>query len=72
MSNPITAAASVGIKMHAATPTRRKSITIRTTLITILSTLVAGLLVLAVINMLSAWDRMQSAQAMRSNNETGV
>jgi len=40
-------------------------------LIAILSTLVAGLLVLAVINMLSAWDRMQSAQAMRSNNETG-
>lgn len=47
------------------------AISIRTTLLFILSVFVATLLVLAGMNMLSTWDSMRSAQAMRTNNEIG-
>lgn len=71
MPNPSMSASPAGVSPPARAMNRRKSISIRSTLIAIVSVLVAGLVVLAVINMMSAWDRMQSAQAMRSNNEAG-
>lgn len=71
MSNSNTANATTGMNKNAAPTSRRKSVTIRTTLIAILSVLVAGLLVLAAFNMFSAWDQMHGARAMRSNNQIG-
>lgn len=55
----------------AAKASGRIAITIRATLFLILSAFVATLLVLAGMNMLSTWDSMRSAQAMRANNEIG-
>lgn len=55
----------------AAKASSRIAITIRATLLLILSAFGATLLVLASLNMFSTWDSMRSAQAMRTNNEIG-
>ncbi|MDR6754960.1 methyl-accepting chemotaxis protein [Mycoplana sp. BE70] len=55
----------------AAKASSRIAITIRATLLLILSAFGATLLVLASMNMFSTWDSMRSAQAMRTNNEIG-
>jgi methyl-accepting chemotaxis protein len=52
-------------------PARGFSVSVRTSLLSILSLFVAGLLSLAAINLNSAWTQMTAAQAMRSNNDIG-
>ena len=49
----------------------RFSFSVRTSLLVILSLFVAGMISLAVANLVSAWTAMNSAQEMRNNNEVG-
>lgn len=49
----------------------RLSLSVRASLLTILSPCTAGLLGLAVLNLMSSWTSMESAQMMRANNEIG-
>ncbi|CAG0980772.1 Methyl-accepting chemotaxis protein II [Rhizobiaceae bacterium] len=49
----------------------RFSMSVRTSLLVILSLFVVGLLSLAALNLNSAWTQMTAAQAMRSNNDIG-
>jgi methyl-accepting chemotaxis protein len=52
-------------------PSGRLSVSVRASLLVILSLFIVGLLSLAIANLFSAWTSMGSAQAMRANNEIG-
>ena len=54
---------------HVRTPGRQMSL--KASLLVILSLFVAGLLLVASINLRSAWTSTMAAEAMRSNNDTG-